>query len=471
MTTDEICYMSIAQLAKLMRLRKLSPVEVINAHIERIEHLKKELNTWITFVPESALYAAKQAEAQIQQGDYKGVLHGIPFGVKDVYEVSGIRTTYGCKVYDSSMSVTDSEIVVRLRDAGAILLGKLNLHCLQFGGTGENKHYGDTPNPYDRSRITGGSSSGSASAVATGQCSFALGTDAGGSVRIPAAFCGVVGLKPTFGMLSQRGIMKLSPSMDHPGPVTRTVEDCALVMSTIAGFDSMHRKSSEIELGRFANTRNEDATNCLIGVPREFFDVPIDPEVKELFHQALVILESLGAEVTEVSWPSFRFSNAAATAILLAEASDSLKKLVLTHGDDIDSLVRNRIECGLFVPAFRYIQAQRARDLITRESCEILKHVDLLAGPTLPFPAPELGKEEVIIDGAPLDLYYGLGLYTRPYNLNGQPAITMPCGLTTSGLPVGIQLSSARFGEKTVFRVARAYEKASECHRRSRPMI
>ena len=245
---EELCFLSAAELGGLIQQKKISPVEVVETHLQRIEALEPKLNSFITLLPDEARAAARRAEEEVQQGTYRGPLHGIPLGLKDAYHTKGIRTTFGSQVFDSYKPKEDSTTVVKLSEAGAITLGKLNLHTLEFGPTGENDYYGDMHNPWDVTRHTGGSSGGSGSAVAAGGCTIATGSDSGGSIRMPAGLCGIVGLKTTFGRLSRHGLMGLSPTMDHHGPMTRTVPDCALMLQIMAGHDPKDLRSAKVSI-------------------------------------------------------------------------------------------------------------------------------------------------------------------------------------------------------------------------------
>ena len=470
MAEKELYFKSAAELGSLIRDKELSPVEVVEAHLKRIEELEPRLNSFITLLPDQALESARKAEKEIQGGKYKGLLHGVPLGMKDAYKTKDIRTTYGCKVYDRYVPDEDSTTVERLRQAGAILIGKLNLHTLEYGSTGQNNYYGDMHNPWDTTRYSGGSSGGSASAVVTGECSIAMGSDTGGSIRMPAGLCGLVGLKTTFGRLSRHGLMELSPTMDHHGPMTKTVEDCALVLNAIVGHDPKDTKSSTVPTLDYTRSLTGDIKGLRIGVPKEFFEVPVASEIKQAVEDAINVLSDLGAVVTEVSWPAFHNAYAISTIILGADAGQSLRSLVLNHGLDIEPIVRNRVEAGFFIPVTRYIQAQRARSILDRQSYDLLKQVDILAGPTLSVTAPTIGQTETTVAGTRMHVGEALTRYTRAYNLNGLPAISVPCGFSSKKLPVGFQLAGRAFEEETVLRVAYAYEQATQWHKVRPPL-
>jgi aspartyl-tRNA(Asn)/glutamyl-tRNA(Gln) amidotransferase subunit A len=470
MDPKEICFLSAGQLARLIQRKEVSPVEVTEAHLSRIEALEPTLNSFITLLPDQAMSAARRAEKEIRAGRYLGPLHGIPFGLKDLYNVKGIRNTSGSKIFEHFIPDFDSTVAFRLKEAGAILLGKLNLHPFAYGTTGENEEYGHMHNPWNQELIAGGSSGGSGSAVASGQCSLAMGTDTGGSIRIPSALCGLVGFKPTYGRLSRYGLTTLAWSQDHAGPMARTVEDCALAMNAVAGYDPNDPTSVNLPVPDFAKALTGQVKGLRLGVVKEFFELPISSEVKGSVWKAIRKLEELGAIVSEVSWPIYHYAMSIASIIQMAEATAYHAKLIREHGSKIYPPVRLRLEAGIFISARDYIQAQQARTLFYRQSCDLLKQVDLLAGPTVPVIAFPVGISELRLGDQNLNVVSLLTQYTRPFNLNGFPAITLPCGFSDDGLPIGLQLAGRPFDEETLLRAAHAYEKATEWHLR-RPVL
>jgi aspartyl-tRNA(Asn)/glutamyl-tRNA(Gln) amidotransferase subunit A len=469
MDATDLCYLSAGELGPLLRKKTLSPVEVVEAHLRRIEALEPKLNSFITFLPDRALEEARKAEKEIQAGTYRGPLHGIPLGLKDLYAVQGIPNTGGIKLYQDVLPAIESTVAGRLREAGTILLGKLNLHPLAYGPTGENPEYGPMHNPWNIETITGGSSGGSASAAASGQCTLTMGTDTGGSVRIPGALCGIVGLKPTYGRLSRYGLTTLSWSLDHPGPMVRSVEDCALVTNVTAGPDPKDPGSIEYPVPDFTQALAGKITGLRIGVPREYWEAPVDPGVKEVVWLAIRKLEELGAAVSEVSWPMFHRVAGITSTIQMAEATAYHQKLIRENRDRIWHPVRLRLESGYFISAVDYIQAERARALYVRTCHELMETVDLLAGPTVPVTAFPIGTNEVKIGKETVKAIPLLTQYTRPFNLNGFPAITIPCGFL-GGLPVGLQLAGRPFEEDILLRAAYAYEQATDWHLRRPPV-
>jgi aspartyl-tRNA(Asn)/glutamyl-tRNA(Gln) amidotransferase subunit A len=448
----------------------VSPVEVVKVQLARIDALEPTLNSFITLMADQAMEDARKAEREILAGQYRGPLHGIPLGLKDLFYVRGFRNTSGSKVLNRFVPDFDSTITSKLKEAGAILLGKLNLHQFAYGTTGENPDYGPTHNPWNPEQITGGSSGGSGSATASGECTLSLGTDTGGSIRIPSALCGLVGLKPTYGRLSRYGITVLSWSQDHPGPMARTVEDCALVMNAVAGHDPEDPSSANISVPDFTQALRGDIKGLRLGMPKEIFEDPIDSEVEHSVRNAIDLLGKLGARVHEISWPMYHLSKAISSTLLMAEATAYHSKLMERHRPQIDFQVRLRLDAGFFISAVDYLQAQRARRLFCQLSSDLFKEVDLLAGPTVPMTACKIGTTEVTLGRTRMGVSPALTQYTRPFNLNGFPAITVPCGFSKEGLPIGLQLGGRPFDEKTVLRVAHAYEQATEWHKR-RPTI
>ena len=466
----EICYMSAGNLSRLVSKKEVSPVEIVDAHLSRIQATEPVLNSFITILAEEARGSARQAEREIQAGKYRGPLHGIPVGLKDLYNTRGVRTTSGSRIFDNFVPAEDCTVAVRFREAGAILLGKLNMHQFALGPTGENPDYGHMHNPWNPEMVSGGSSGGSGSAVAAGQCTITTGSDTGGSIRIPAALCGIVGLKPTYGLVSRYGLTPLSWSLDHPGPMVRTVEDAALAMNAIAGYDPKDVASANVTVPDYTESLTEDIRGLRIGVPKEYFEVPLDPEVRQSVQNALSQFESMGAEVREVSFPMFEQSQAISTAVLLAEAAAYYRDIVEKDGDKVYEPVRLRLQAGLFISSADYLRAQQARSLFDRETRELLKEVDLLAGPTEPVTAPKLLAGTVIAGEQEIGTVGALTQYTRPFNINGFPAISVPCGFSNSGLPIGLQLAGRPFDETTVLKAAYAYERATDWHKR-RPDI
>ena len=466
----EVCFASAGELSRLIQNRDISPVEVIDAHLDRIEATEGVLNSFITLLPEEARAAARRAEVEIQGGNYRGPLHGIPVGLKDLFNTGGVRTTSGTRIFDDFIPAEDCTVAAKFRQAGAILLGKLNMHPFAYGPTGENADYGHMHNPWNPDLVTGGSSGGSGSAAAAGQCTITMGSDTGGSVRIPASLCGIVGFKPTYGLVSRHGLTALSWSLDHPGPMVRTVEDAALVLNAIAGKDPKDVATVDRPVEDYTAGFTADLRGVRVGVPQEYFEGPMDPEVARAVRVAIDLLEELGAVVVEVSLPMFKYAQVISGTILMAEAAQYHRELIAREGDKIYPPVRLRLEGGLFVGAADYLKAQQARSLFDLEARRLLEEVDLLAGPTEPVTAPPILAQQVQAGEETVGTTAALTHFTRPYNITGFPAVSAPCGFSRDGMPIGLQLAGRPYEDGMVLRAARAYEQATEWHQRRPPI-
>ena len=470
MSTSDLCYLSISEAADLLQSGEISPVDLINAHLERIEATDDRLNSFITLLAEESLKAAQDAERSIGSGDYLGPLHGIPIGLKDLYYTKGVRTTIGSKILRDFVPDNDAAVTESFKKAGAIIIGKLQMHEFALGPTSINPHDGPAHNPWDVERVTGGSSGGSGSSVAAGQVMGALGSDTGGSVRIPAALCGIVGLKPTFGRVSRYGVYPLSWSLDTVGPMTRTVRDTALVLNTIAGYDSRDPWSVDTPVEDYTHGIENGVEGLRIGVPNEYFFDLIDAEVSRAFDQASRVLEGLGAQVERVSIPILERSLAISGSIMMPEAAAVHIDHLRNRADDIGNDVRDRLETGALTPATDYIVAQQARRLFNRELAEVMTDFDLLLTPTVALGAPRIDQPSVTIEGSTLPAVAVLARLTRPFNISGIPTVTVPSGFTEDGMPIGLQIAGRAFDEATVLRAAYAYEQATDWHSR-RPTL
>ncbi len=470
MPANELHYLTISEAAPLIDSKQLSPVELVEAHIKRIEQTDERLNSFITLLAEEAAAAASIAESEIQGGDYRGPLHGIPIGLKDLYYTKGIRTTIGSKIMRDFIPDYDAAVTERFRNAGAILMGKLQMHEFALGATSENPHDGPARNPWDTTRITGGSSGGSGSSVAAGQCMAALGSDTGGSVRIPASACGIAGLKPTFGRISRIGVFPLANSLDTVGPMTRTVRDTAIVMNAIAGFDQRDQSSANRPDEDFTRLLGQDVSGLRIGVPQDYFYDMIDDEVIEAVEQAAKTLEALGANVEECSIPALQNSISISGTILLTEAAEIHLDNLRERADDFDPAVRGRLEEGAMTPAVSFIAAQRARTEFNRAIAEAMQTYDILLAPTTALGAPKLGDRVVDVGGVQEAKLAIMPRLTRPHNICGIPTVSVPCGFTSDGLPIGMQLAARSFEDALALQVAYAYEQATDWHTR-RPAL
>ncbi|BDG59139.1 amidase [Caldinitratiruptor microaerophilus] len=457
---DELAFMPISELAPLLRGRQVSPVEVTEAVLARIEALEPQLNAHITVLADAARESARAAEAEILRGNYRGPLHGVPIGLKDLYDVAGVPTTAGTRALDGYVPRQDATAVRRLREAGAVLVGKHNLHEIAFGATGANPHYGPSRNPWDRERHTGGSSSGTAAAVAAGMCHAGLGSDTGGSIRIPAALTGLVGLKPTYGRVSRRGVIPLAWSLDHAGPLSRTVADAALVLAAIAGHDPDDPTSIAAPVPDYAAALDRDVRGLRIGVPEEYYFEYVQPDVRAAVLAAVQVLEELGAVRVPVSLPTTAVVPAIHTPIIAAEAASWHARRLREEPGGYGPEVRTRLQAGALLPAAAYVLAQRLRSRLRREYAAVLARVDVVATPAVPVPAPRLGESEVQVEGRTLEVRSALVRLTSPLDHTGLPAVTVPCGQAKGGLPVGLQFFGRPLDEVTVLRAAAAYESA-----------
>ena len=463
-TESELCWLSLAEAANLLRSKQISPLQLADAVLERIAQLNPALNAFITVIADRARRAARAAERDIVHGRWKGPLHGIPVALKDNIWTRGVRTTAGSKILADFVPTRNAEVAARLERAGAILLGKTNLHEFAYGITSNNPHFGAVRNPWDRGRIPGGSSGGSTAAVATGLCFGSIGTDTGGSIRIPSALCGVVGLKPTFGLVSVEGIVPLCRSLDHAGPIARRVADVCVLLDTIAG---EYPKSAARP-----NYRKLDGAlpkKLRIGWPEHYFLERISPEVLTAMEEALRVFRRLGARTVGVPLPRLRDLLLPATNdIALAEATHYHQSQgyfparAADYGEDL----RQRLEAGTKVAAVDYLRGRAKKREAIAELAAAFERADVLLAPAAPIPAPQMGQDEVEIAGEKETVRSALVRMNRPANFTGHPAISIPCGFTSHGLPLGMQLIASHWNEARLLAVAAAYESATDWHRR-----
>jgi aspartyl-tRNA(Asn)/glutamyl-tRNA(Gln) amidotransferase subunit A len=462
----DLTTLTISEAARRMMRKELSPVELTQAALERISALNPRLNAFITVLEDRARAAAKAAEQEMMTGQRRGPLHGIPIALKDLCATKGVRTTAGSKILRDYVPTDDATVTLRLAETGTILLGKLHMNEFAYGPDGDNGHYGRVRNPWDLERLTGGSSSGSGAAVAASLCLGALGTDTGGSIRIPAALCGIAGLKPTYGRVSRYGITPLSWSLDHAGPMAKTVEDVARLLQAMAGYDAKDPGSAQRAVPDYAVALSGDVRGLRIGIPREYFFDMLDPEVEGAVRQATQVLRSLGASLHHVSWPSLRYVTLAALIIVLVEASAFHETWIRTRPQDYQPDIALRLKWGLLVPATAYLKAQRLRTLMCQEAAQLWRQVDVLLTPATMLAAPPPEERQVRIGGRQMSTREAMLRLMRPFNLTGLPAMSIPCGFTSTGLPIGLQIAGQPFAEATVLRVAHAYEQHTDWHRR-----
>jgi aspartyl-tRNA(Asn)/glutamyl-tRNA(Gln) amidotransferase subunit A len=459
---DELAFLSIEQAARLLRRKEISPLELVDLSLARIARFNPLLNAFLTVVGRRARRQAGLAEKEIRRSGPRGPLHGIPVSLKDNIWTRGIRTTAGSKILADFVPNRDSDVADALARAGAILLGKTNMHEFAYGITSENPHFGPSRNPWARDRMTGGSSGGSAAAVAAGLGFASVGTDTGGSIRIPSALCGIVGLKPTFGLVSTAGVVPLSESLDHAGPLARSVTDVCIMLEAIAEYPKQMRRPDYRKLPKNRPRRFR------LGWPEQYFFESMDDEVRSAIEAAAERFESLGARIEKVSLPHLAGSVEAGTHIGLAEATRCHESLgyfparAAEYGED----VRNRLELGEQVRAVDYLRAQTVKRQAEASFDGAFGRVDAVLAPASPIPAPRLGESEVNIAGRTQAIRSALVGVSRPANVTGHPAISIPCGSTRTGLPVGLQLIGPRWGEARLLAIALAYEEATEWHKK-----
>lgn len=458
---NEWTYLSIEQAADLLRRKKISPVELTRSALAQIEKLNPELNAFITVLGERAIREARAAEREIHGGrgrsGWRGPLHGIPVALKDNFCTRGVRTTAGSNILADYVPKFDSDAAAGLARAGAIVVGKTNLHEFAYGITNENPHYGAVRNPWARERMSGGSSGGSAVAVATGMCMGALGTDTGGSIRIPASLCGVVGLKPTFGLVSVEGAIPLCESLDHVGPIARSVADVCILLEAITGGVAIR---AGWRRPNFRSLRRALPKRLRIGWPSEFFFDAVDGEVRARIDEAMKAFRALGARIREVAIPSLQEANELSTSLALAEATryHQARGFFPARASEYGEDVRARLEMGATVPAVEYLRAREMQRTLTREFDAALELVDVIVAPATPTAAPQRGETEVTLGGVKETIRSALVRVNRPANFTGHPAISIPCGFTRERLPVGLQLIGPRYGEEKLLAIAMALE-------------
>jgi aspartyl-tRNA(Asn)/glutamyl-tRNA(Gln) amidotransferase subunit A len=457
-------YLTIGEVAPLLRKKKISPVELTEGFLERIARFQPRLNAFITITADLARKQARQAEKEILKGHYRGPLHGIPITLKDLFYTAGIRTTGGSKILRNFVPKENALVADRLFAAGSILLGKTNLHEFAYGVTNVNPHYGPTHNPWDLSRIPGGSSGGSAAAVSAGLCAASLGTDTGGSIRIPSAACGVVGLKPTRGLVPLHGVIPLAFSLDHVGPICRCVEDAALMLGVIAGQEG-HRPGNLPQSDRtLSRLLRQGVKNLRIGIPRQYFFDRVQKDVRGYVLTACATLAGLGAKLREVDLEGMKEAADLVATITVGEALAYHWKWLQKRAKDYGVDVRTRMQRSQGQRTIDYLQAQEKRQEFTESFMRAFESVDVLAVPTLPVVPPRIGQKEINWGRSKEDVRTALLRFTRPGNLTGLPAISLPCGSSSEDLPVGLQLIGRRFDEATLLRVAHAFEQASPWH-------
>lgn len=461
MTDTGLLHGTIAAAGEAIRAGRVSPVELTEASLARIDAVDGRLNSYVLVTRDLALEQAHRAQDELAAGIDRGPLHGIPVGLKDLYATRGIRTTAHSRVLAGWVPDHDASAVVRLREAGAVLLGKHGMAEFAFGGPAADGIFPPPRNPWSLDREPGGSSSGSGAAVAAGLCFGALGSDSGGSIRKPASHCGVVGLKPTYGRVSRHGVVPLAWSLDHAGPLARTVDDAAILLGAIAGADPLDPTSSTEPVPDYRATLEGGVRGLRLGVAPGWLHEhgSIDRDILAAFEAALALLEREGAEVVEIEAEPFIAGRAANTLIITAEAFAYHEPILRTHPELFGRSVRNRFREGAFISAADYLAAQRARTVLRSHAREILGRVDAIVSPTCARP-PEL------LAGFDPDSRFKEPSFVNPYNILGIPALSVPCGFSPLGLPIGLQIAAGPFEEALVLRIARAYERVTPWHER-----
>ena len=463
---DRLYFLTMREAGQLMRSGQLSPVELLRACLDRIEATDDRLHSFVTLMVDEAMEQARTAESEMLRGNYRGPMHGIPFALKDLYDTAGTRTTSGSYVDLDRVPTADAFTTAGLKNAGGVLVGKLAMHEFALGGPDWSTPFEPARNPWNLDHITGGSSSGTGSSVASGQVMGGLGSCTGGSIRGPASYCGIVGLKPTYGRVSRAGVVTLSWSQDHAGPMTWTVEDTAYMMQAIAGHDPRDPTSSTAPVPDYSASLVEDIRGMTFGMPRHYFfdpDPSVDSESVAVVDKAIAELESLGAKVREVSLPSLDYVRAANSVIMVSEAyayhEPNLKKIPEKFGD----ITRSRFRTGALLTAADYLQAQRVRSWARREFADVMRTVDYLVTPTMTTPAPAFEGYD------PTTTVRGRS-FTAPFNVTGLPAISVPCGFTEAGLPVGMQIAGKPFDEPGCIQAAYTYQQHAVWYK-TRPSI
>ena len=469
LSESELAFLPIEQTARLLRKRDISSSDLVELALTRIGQFNPALNAFITVAADRARADARRAEKQFRSSSRRTTspLSGMPVAIKDNFFTRGIRTTAGSPILSDFIPDTESDVVQKLRQAGAVVIGKTNMHEFAYGITNENPHYGPARNPWDLDRVTGGSSGGSAAALAMGIGYAATGTDTGGSIRIPAALCGIVGLKPTFGLVSVEGVVPLARTLDHAGPMARTVTDVCIMLEVIAGNYPQGAIRPD-----YRKLRKNRPRKFRIGWPEQYFFERIDREIQDAIESAAKCLKSLGATIKNVSLPNLDQSVEPSTNIALAEATQyhESKGYFPAQASKYSYEVRYRLELGRKVLAADYLHAFDVKRKITQEFDAVFKSVDAILAPTLPVAASRIGEKEVVIGGEKETVRSAFVRLNRPANLTGHPAISIPCGFTRAGLPIALQLIGPHWSEARLLSIALAYEDATEWHKRRPPL-
>ena len=471
MDSTEIPFLPATELSALIRSGDVSPVEAAEAYLDRIGQIDGKLNSYITVCRDEALAEAQQAEKEIAAGNYRGPMHGLPVAVKDQFYTKGIRTTGGSAILKDLVSNEDATVVANLKAAGSVLLGKLNMSEYAMGDAFFHP-FGTPHNPWDLSRNPGTSSSGSGAATAAFLCATSLGEDTGGSIRGPASFCGLVGIRPSWGRVSRYGVLGASWSMDTVGPISRTTADCAMTLGAIAGYDPKDPSTWDVPVPDYLSMLTGEIRGLKVGVIRERVDTEVvDPEVRDHVVQAIAVLGEMGADIQEVSIPLIVHSAAISNTIILTDAAGVHRQGIDEHLGEYDHNIQIRLLVGSIIPAQAHQKAVKLRQVLRQQILDALEKVDVLVMPTSSIPASPIptkagiGSKQEVLDGLA-----GRRSFTAPFNVANTPALSINCGFTSQNLPVGFQIAGKPFGEGTLFRVAQAYEQATDWHTRRPPI-
>src|SRR2546426_4400825 len=462
--TNDLAFLSLTELSELIRSRKVSPVEVTRNILERIEKLQPALNAYITVTRDVAMKSAEEAKSEIQQKKWRGPLPGVPVAVKDLFDMAGIKPTAVSAVFKDRVPDKDAEVIRKLKAAGAVLVGKTNMHEFAFGGSSLVTYFSGVHNPWDLGRIAGGSSGGSAAAVAAGLCYGALGSDTAGSIRNPAAYCGIVGHKPTYGLVSTRGVIPLSWTLDHVGPMTRTVSDTALLLQVIAGYDPEETTSLRMDVPNYAAALRARPTAVRVGVAHDFYFERLEPEIEMATNRALDVLRKLTAGITEVTISS-RGQEELRALVRLAEAYAYHAELIRKTPELYQAETLGRLRPGVNIGTVAYIEGRHQIERTRRTIGEVFRKVDVIVTPTCPVGPPSIAEFTGDRNGSP-DFQTRNIRNTSPFNVYGWPSISVPCGFTASGLPIGLQISGPLGADAVVLQVAHAYEQGTDWHKR-----
>src|SRR6059036_2073852 len=465
---SDLGFLSLTELSELIRSRKVSPVEVTRSILDRIEKLNPAYNAYITVTRDVAMKSAQEAESEIQHKKWRGPLHGVPVAVKDLFDTIGIKTTAGSALFKDRVPDQDAEVIRRLKAAGAVLVGKTNMHEFAFGGNSLVTYFGAVHNPWEPGHIAGGSSGGSAAAVASGLCFGALGSDTAGSIRQPAAYCGIAGLKPTYGLVSTRGVIPLAWSLDHAGPMTRTVTDAAIMLQALAGYDQEEITSHQFVIPNYTTALREKMPQVRLGISREFFFESLDSEIETAVNEAIGVLRKLAASTKEIALPVNSITD---RTVIAAEAYAYHADFVAKKPEQYQPPTLAQIRGGADIRTVDYIMAHRELARLRRGIRQMFETVDAIVTPTTPIAPPTIAAfdsayRDPAVPNSISDIRRLTLRNTSPFNKYGLPTISVPCGFTRNGLPIGLQISGPNGGEAAILQLAHAYEQATEWHKR-----